>query len=109
MSTRTLLLALAASVASMPVSSPVTDTVAPLTSRDVIAHDAVVGFPETVPDSTLGQLYLAYQPYLYVEGGCVPFPAVDAEGNTRFVVPALHFSTPSSPECKGDVRSLVIC
>ncbi|KAL3443770.1 necrosis inducing protein-domain-containing protein [Aspergillus insuetus] len=84
MSTRTLLLALAASAASMPLSgtSTVTDTVAPLTSRDVIDHDAVVGFPETVPDSTLGQLYLAYQPYLYVEGGCVPFPAVDAEGNT---------------------------
>ncbi|KAL2812710.1 NPP1 domain protein [Aspergillus granulosus] len=81
MSTRTLLLALAASAASMPVSTTITGTT-PLISRDVIGHDAVVGFPETVPDSTLGQLYLAYQPYLYVESGCVPFPAVDAEGNT---------------------------
>ncbi|KAL2825707.1 hypothetical protein BJY01DRAFT_256175, partial [Aspergillus pseudoustus] len=80
MSTRTLLLALAASAASMPLSS--TDSATRLTARAVIDHDAVVGFPQTVPDSTLGELYLAYQPYLYVESGCVPFPAVDAEGNT---------------------------
>ncbi|KAL3456834.1 NPP1-domain-containing protein [Aspergillus heterothallicus] len=87
MSTHTLVLALVASAASMPLSSttatvPELNNTTFLTSRAVIDHDAVVGFPETVPDSTLGQLYLAYQPYLYVESGCVPFPAVDAEGNT---------------------------
>lgn len=54
---------------------------APLQRRDVIAHDAVVGFTQTVPSGTLGQLYLKYKPYLYVVNGCVPFPAVDAEGN----------------------------
>ncbi|KAL4907868.1 hypothetical protein BDW74DRAFT_113138 [Aspergillus multicolor] len=53
-----------------------------LVSRAVIDHDAVVGFSETVPDSTIGDMYLAYKPYLYVVNGCVPFPAVDAEGNT---------------------------
>ncbi|KAL1646386.1 hypothetical protein SLS58_003346 [Diplodia intermedia] len=50
--------------------------------RAVIAHDAVVGFAETVPTGTLGELYLKYKPYLYVVNGCVPFPAVDADGNT---------------------------
>ena len=55
---------------------------APLQRRAVINHDAVVGLPETVPSGTLGSLYLKYKPFLKVEGGCVPFPAVDASGNT---------------------------
>ncbi|KAJ8063682.1 hypothetical protein OCU04_007547 [Sclerotinia nivalis] len=53
-----------------------------LESRAVISADAVVGFPETVPSGTVGTLYEAYKPYLYVVNGCVPFPAVDAQGNT---------------------------
>ncbi|KAF2770302.1 NPP1-domain-containing protein, partial [Teratosphaeria nubilosa] len=44
--------------------------------------DEVVGFSQTFPDSTEGTLMLKYQPYLYVVDGCVPFPAVDAEGDT---------------------------
>lgn len=55
---------------------------APVEKRAVIDHDAVVGFAETVPSGTLGQLYLKYKPHLYVVNGCVPFPAVDAAGNT---------------------------
>ncbi|KAK1999966.1 necrosis inducing protein [Colletotrichum falcatum] len=55
---------------------------APVERRAVIAHDAVVGFPETVPSGVVGALYLKYKPYLYVVNGCVPFPAVDAAGNT---------------------------
>lgn len=51
--------------------------------RGDIDHDAVVGFPQTVPDTTTGELMLKWQPLLYVVDGCVPFPAVDAEGNTR--------------------------
>lgn len=53
-----------------------------LKSRAVIAHDAVVGFAEAVPDNSEGDLMLAYKPYLKVFNGCVPFPAVDADGNT---------------------------
>lgn len=49
----------------------------------VISHDAVVGFPESVPSTTAGSLYLKYKPYLKVFNGCVPFPAVDPDGNTR--------------------------
>lgn len=56
-----------------------------LDKRADINHDAVVNFPETVPATTIGQLMLKYKPYLYVEDGCVPFPAVDEEGNTRSV------------------------
>lgn len=54
--------------------------------RADIDHDAVVGFDETVPDTTEGTLMLKYKPYLYVVDGCVPFPAVDAEGNTSYVL-----------------------
>lgn len=53
--------------------------------RASIDHDAVVGFDQTVPSGTTGEVYLAYQPDLYVVNGCVPFPAVDAEGNTKYV------------------------
>ncbi|PSK53154.1 hypothetical protein B9Z65_3354 [Elsinoe australis] len=55
---------------------------AAIEKRAVIAHDAVVGFPQTVPSGTTGQLYLRYKPFLQVQNGCVPFPAVDAQGNT---------------------------
>lgn len=57
-----------------------------LQSRASIASDAVVGFAETVPSGTVGTVYEAYQPYLYVVNGCVPFPAVDASGNTKSVL-----------------------
>lgn len=63
----------------------------PVEKRAVIAHDAVVGFPETVPSTTAGKLYLAYKPHLKVVNGCVPFPAVDASGNTGFVSISIPF------------------
>ncbi|KAF2186499.1 necrosis-and ethylene-inducing protein-like protein 1 precursor [Zopfia rhizophila CBS 207.26] len=53
-----------------------------LDRRAVINHDAVVGFPQTVPSDIVGTLMLKYKPYLKVFNGCVPFPAVDAAGNT---------------------------
>ncbi|CAM1503998.1 Fc.00g015890.m01.CDS01 [Cosmosporella sp. VM-42] len=51
-------------------------------SGATINHDAVVGFPQAVPSTAAGTLYLKYKPYLEVFNGCVPFPAVDAAGNT---------------------------
>ena len=56
-----------------------------LMPRTTLAYNEIVGFPQTVPDDTEGDLYTAYQPYLYVINGCVPFPAVDAEGDIRYV------------------------
>jgi hypothetical protein len=53
--------------------------------RAVINHDAVVSIPQTVPPGPPGELYLKYQPYLHVVNGCVPFPAVDSAGNTRYI------------------------
>lgn len=57
-----------------------------LSKRAVINHDAVVGFPETVPDGIVGELYLKYKPLLKVFNGCVSFPGVDADGNTRYAL-----------------------
>lgn len=59
--------------------------VTPLETRGTIGSDDIVGFPQTVPSGTTGTVYLAYQPHLYVVNGCVPFPAVDAEGDTKYV------------------------
>lgn len=53
-----------------------------LERRAVINHDAVVGFPQTVPSGVAGTLYLKYKPYLKVFNGCVPFPAVNSNGDT---------------------------
>jgi hypothetical protein len=55
----------------------------PLSRRGTIASDEIVGFDQTVPSGITGEVYLAYQPYLYVVNGCVPFPAVDADGDTK--------------------------
>ncbi|KAJ6578720.1 putative NPP1 domain protein [Mycena vulgaris] len=55
----------------------------PLEERASIGSDQVVGFAQTVPSGTVGSVYLAYQPHLFVVNGCVPFPAVDAAGNTN--------------------------
>lgn len=55
---------------------------APLERRAVINHDAVVSFPQTVPSGTTGTLMLKYKPWLKVFNGCVPFPAVEADGDT---------------------------
>ncbi|TDZ68004.1 hypothetical protein CTRI78_v002462 [Colletotrichum trifolii] len=59
-----------------------TVSAAPIQPRAVIAHDAVVGFPETVPSGIIGDLYLKYKPYLKIVNGCVPFPAVNSAGDT---------------------------
>lgn len=58
---------------------------APLESRAVIAHDAVVGFAQAVPSGSLGTALLKFKPWLSVENGCVPYPAVDSAGNTGYV------------------------
>ncbi|KAF9734804.1 hypothetical protein PMIN03_002418 [Paraphaeosphaeria minitans] len=47
-----------------------------------IAHDKVKGHQGSpkVPGGVAGQLIKKYQPYLFVETGCVPFPAVNSNG-----------------------------
>jgi hypothetical protein len=67
------LLAAATAVSAFPLN---------LFGRAVINHDAVVGFPQTIPSGLAGQLYLKYKPYLEVYNGCVPFAAVNAAGDT---------------------------
>jgi hypothetical protein len=56
-----------------------------VTRRAVINHDAVVGFPQTVPSGIVGTLMLKYKPFLEVYNGCVPFPAVNSAGDTGYV------------------------
>jgi hypothetical protein len=66
-------------------------TPSPVERRGTIGSDDIVGFAETVPSGTVGTVYEAYQPYLYVVNGCVPFPAVDAAGDTKYA-PSLRSS-----------------
>jgi len=68
---------------SSVLATPTPIRSAQLARRSAIDHDAVVGFPHTVPSGSLGTLYLKYKPYLYTYNGCVPYPAVDAQGNTK--------------------------
>jgi necrosis inducing protein (NPP1) len=51
-----------------------------------IAHDAVRSIPETLPNDATGRSMKRFQPYVNTEGaGCWPYPAVDTDGNWRFV------------------------
>jgi hypothetical protein len=56
-----------------------------LLGRAVINYDQVSGFPQTVPSGLTGTLYLKYKPFLEVYNGCVPYPAVNSAGDTRYV------------------------
>ena len=62
---------------------PVTASPLELSRRGTVASSALVGLPQAVPAGATGDRYLAYQPKLKVVNGCVPFPAVDANGNTK--------------------------
>ncbi|KAJ5499425.1 hypothetical protein LT330_000299 [Penicillium expansum] len=62
---------------------PVTASPLELSRRGTVASSALVGLPQAVPAGATGDRYLAYQPKLKVVNGCVPFPAVDANGNTN--------------------------
>lgn len=58
-------------------------TAIPTVYAAVIPHDQVVGFTEVTP-TTIAQIAAKkFQPTLKVTTGCVPFPAVDAQGNTN--------------------------
>ncbi|KAL2889784.1 putative necrosis- and ethylene-inducing protein2 precursor protein [Ceratocystis lukuohia] len=75
-----------AMAAPAPVSAPGGSSIqldrrADTSNITEISHNAVVGFSETVPATSLGSLYLKYKPYLYRYNGCVPFPAVNAAGD----------------------------
>ncbi|WP_197517270.1 NPP1 family protein [Microbacterium karelineae] len=48
----------------------------------VIGHDQIVGFAEVAPTTLDQRLAERFQPFLEVRTGCVPFPVVDAAGNT---------------------------
>jgi hypothetical protein len=80
------------SILSVAALAAVT-TASPVERRAVIGHDEVKALPGLVPGGTTGDVYTAYQPYLYVANGCVPFPAVDGTGNTRWVFPILPLIT----------------
>jgi Necrosis inducing protein (NPP1) len=56
----------------------------PLQRRGTLPPDQIKGLAEAVPSDNTGTLYEAYQPYLDVINGCVPFPAVDINGNTKY-------------------------
>jgi hypothetical protein len=68
----------------------------PLERRGTIGSDDIVGFAETVPSGTVGMVYEAYQPYLYVVNGCVPVGSnVNSPIGTSAHGLLQHFATPS--------------
>ncbi|KAF2010784.1 25 kDa protein elicitor [Aaosphaeria arxii CBS 175.79] len=53
----------------------------PLESRAELGHDKIKPMGEAVGGGDGAVLYKKFQPTLKVQGGCVPFPAVDKDGN----------------------------
>ena len=81
------------SIARLSIAAPREVEASTLSRRGTVGSDDIVGFEQTVPSGTTGDVYLAYQPHLKVVNGCVPFPAVDADGNTKWVyTPKLSYS-----------------
>ncbi|MEJ2410105.1 MAG: NPP1 family protein [Novosphingobium sp.] len=66
----------------------------------VIAHDAV----QPIPAAADGYMF-KFQPELKVEDGCVPFPAVDANGNTSG---GLKPSGPRNGDCSSSVGQIYV-
>ncbi|MCI3922917.1 NPP1 family protein [Paenibacillus sp. TRM 82003] len=58
-------------------------SMASIASAAVINHDQVVGFNEVSPITVTQKAAKLFQPTLKVSNACVPFPAVDAAGNTN--------------------------
>lgn len=56
---------------------------ATLQRRAEVGHDELKSLPQAVRGGPVGKLIKQYQPYLKVFTGCVPFPAVDRDGNVR--------------------------
>ncbi|KAJ5301654.1 hypothetical protein PENANT_c002G11523 [Penicillium antarcticum] len=76
-----------------------------LSRRGTVGSDEIAGLPQTVPSGTVGNVYLAYQPDLKVVNGCVPFPGVDAEGNTNA---GLKPSGGSSSGCSSNTGQIYV-
>ncbi|WP_411350367.1 NPP1 family protein [Paenibacillus sp. WLX2291] len=72
-----LLLSTALTAAAFTAVMPV-----PSAHAAVIDHDKVVGFSEVTPTNDSQKAAKTFQPFLKVYNGSVPFPAVDAQGNT---------------------------
>lgn len=52
-------------------------------AANVVAHDKVKRFTESTEGERDGALHLRFKPWLEVESGCVPYPAVDKDGGVR--------------------------
>lgn len=65
--------------------SPVDVTERSIQARAVINHDAVEPFPETVQSGAIGDLIKKFEPFLHIAHGCQSYPAVNANGDTRYV------------------------
>jgi len=48
----------------------------------IIDHDKVIGFQEVKPTTLTQKIEKQYQPFLNISSGAVPFPAVNAAGDT---------------------------
>ncbi|PZD92910.1 necrosis and ethylene inducing protein [Paenibacillus sambharensis] len=57
-------------------------SIASIASAAVINHHQVVGFKEVTPTTVTQKAAKLFQPTLKVSNACVPFPAVDVDGNT---------------------------
>ncbi|MEK3773596.1 NPP1 family protein [Paenibacillus sp. FSL K6-4396] len=68
-----------------------------------INHDQVVGFQEVSPVTVTQQAAKRFQPFLKVYHGCVPFPAVDQQGNTSA---GLNTSGSSNGNCSSSTGQI---
>ncbi|OJJ46532.1 hypothetical protein ASPZODRAFT_166768 [Penicilliopsis zonata CBS 506.65] len=46
-----------------------------------VAHDSLRALPQNLDNSATSNAVRTFQPSLYIDSGCQPYPAIDAEGN----------------------------
>jgi hypothetical protein len=67
-----------------PAPAPATDPLSALAAREAalvwIDHDQVAAFADSFGTGVSANLYSKFKPWLKVQDGCVPFPAVDRDG-----------------------------
>ncbi|MDQ0172861.1 NPP1 family protein [Paenibacillus tundrae] len=71
-------------------------SIVPTAGAAEINHDQVTGFQEVVPATVTQKAAKKFQPYLKVFHGCVPFPAVNQQGDTSA---GLQTSGASNGQC----------
>ncbi|KAL2889032.1 NPP1 domain protein [Ceratocystis lukuohia] len=103
----TMIALVASSVFGAPAPIAETSPVHQLMARapPTKGHDQIVALPEAIPNNAIGAAYRKLQPWIRIDSGCFPYPAVDAQGN---ISGGLKKGGSPSGKCRGSDGQLYV-